>query len=247
MKNMPDTFIIYFASCLRISKQWFYTVSGPFLQIKSANMHRWNIFLIEALSMLASPQIKTVKPPDKKPGISDKSSFFRRRSFQFQFVWQKLCYNIPLAGLLKKPVGLPDSSSEYEKSFVCWREMCPMVVLWMRMFYRNYALSTTCQGRQLILNPLSPQINIYCLVTNQTPKLLVQRASWTRATVMLLKSLYFSRPRPPTAIIPDARAPPRYIWKSRWPPLTVRRAISRRLHEKIGDFEQSTFRASLIS
>ena len=42
-------------------------------------------------------------------------------------------------------------------------------------------------------------------MTNQTPALLVQRASWTRAAVMLLQSLYFSRPPPPTAIIPDAR------------------------------------------
>ena len=33
---------------------------------------------------------------------------------------------------------------------------------------------------------------------------------------------------------------PPYIWKSRWPPLTVRRAISRRSHEKIGDCEQSS-------
>ena len=50
--------------------------------------------------MLASPQIKTVKPPEKKPGISEWSSFLRRRSVKFQFVWQKLCCNIPLAGPL---------------------------------------------------------------------------------------------------------------------------------------------------
>ena len=48
------------------------------------------------------------------------------------------------------------------------------------------------------------QINIYCLMTNQTPALLVQRAPWMRAAVMLLQSLYFSRPRPRT-IISDAR------------------------------------------
>ena len=30
------------------------------------------IFCIEALSMLASPQIKMVKPPNKKPSISDR-------------------------------------------------------------------------------------------------------------------------------------------------------------------------------
>ena len=44
-------------------------------------------------------------------------------------------------------------------------------------------------------------------MTNQIPALLVQRAPWTRAAVMLLQSLYFSRPPPhlPRAIIPDAR------------------------------------------
>ena len=43
-------------------------------------------------------------------------------------------------------------------------------------------------------------------MTNQTPALLVQRAPWTRVAVMLLQSLYFSRPHPvPRAIIPDAR------------------------------------------
>ena len=36
------------------------------------------------------------------------------------------------------------------------------------------------------------------------------------------------------------RSPPRYIWKSRWPPLMVRHAISRRSHGKIGYCEQST-------
>ena len=41
---------------------------------------------MQALSMLASLLIKTVKSPDKKPGISDRSSFLRRRSVKFQFV-----------------------------------------------------------------------------------------------------------------------------------------------------------------
>ena len=91
-------------------------------------MHRWHIFLIEALSMLASPQIKTVKPPDKEPGIFDRSYFFSWRSVKFQFVGQKLCYNIPLAELLQKHVGLRDSSAKYQKSFVCLRKMCLMVV-----------------------------------------------------------------------------------------------------------------------
>ena len=58
-------------------------------------MHWWNIFLIEALSMHARfATVKTVKLHDKKPGISDRSSFLRRRKVKFQFVWQKRCYDI---------------------------------------------------------------------------------------------------------------------------------------------------------
>ena len=63
--------------------------------------------------------------------------------------------------------------------------------------------TSTCQCRQLKLNPLSMQINSYCLMTNQTPALLVQRAPWMRAAVILLQSLYFFGP-PPRTIIPDA-------------------------------------------
>ena len=97
-------------------------------------MHNWNIFLIEVLSMLTSPQFKTVKPPDKKPGsCSDGSSFLHRRTVKFQFVWQKLCYNIPLAGLLQKHVGLLDSSAKYQKSSICLHKMCLLVVLSKRM------------------------------------------------------------------------------------------------------------------
>ena len=44
--------------------------------------------------MLASPRINTVKPPDKKPGISDRSSLLRQRRLKIQFVWQKLCCSI---------------------------------------------------------------------------------------------------------------------------------------------------------
>ena len=128
MINMTDTFSTDLAS-LQISpfKKWSYTVAGPFLQIKSANMHRWNIFLIEALSMLASSQIKTVKPPNKKPCISDRSSFLHQHSVKFQSIWQKLCYNIPPAGLLQKHVGLHDSPAKYQKSFVCLRKMCRLI------------------------------------------------------------------------------------------------------------------------
>ena len=86
---------------------------------------------------------------------------------------------------------------------MCLRKMCLMV--WKRTFYGNVDLSTTCQCWQLRLNLLSTQINIYCLMTNQTPALLVQRAPWTEAAVMLLQSLYFSCPSPRAIIIPDFR------------------------------------------
>ena len=46
--------------------------------------------------------------------------------------------------------------------------------------------------------------SLYSHLTNQTPALLVQRAPRTRAAVMLLQSLYFSRPPPARAIIPHA-------------------------------------------
>ena len=140
--------------------------------------------------------------PHKKPDISDRSSFLRRRCVKFHFVWQKLCYNIPAAGLLPKHVGLRDSSAKYQKSFVCLRKMC--LTVWKRTFNGNVDLSTTCQCQQLKLNQLSTQINIYCLMTNQTPALQLQHAPWTQSAVMLLQSFYFYRPPPPRAIIHDA-------------------------------------------
>ena len=73
--------------------------------------------------MLASHQITTVKSPNKKPCISDRSSILHQRSVKFQFVWQKLCYNIPLAGLLQKHIGLRHSSTKYQKSFLCLHKM----------------------------------------------------------------------------------------------------------------------------
>ena len=85
---------------------------------------------MKLLSMLGSPQIKTVKLPDKKPGISDRLSLLRRRSGKIQFVWQKLCYSIPLADMLQKHIGLCDSSAKRQKSFVCLRKICRMDSLW---------------------------------------------------------------------------------------------------------------------
>ena len=68
-------------------------------------------------------------------------------------------------------------------------------------FYRNDDLSTTCQRRQLKLNLLSTQINFYCVMTNQTPALLVR----TTRSVNASCSSIFLAPLPPRAIMPDAR------------------------------------------
>ena len=70
-------------------------------------------------------------------------------------------------------------------------------------------------------------------MTNQKPALLVQRAPWTRAVMMLLQSLYFSlflpnRPRPLSSFDTHAR----------WQPVT-QSARSRRSYGKIEDCEQS--------
>ena len=111
--------------------------------------------------MLASPRIKTVKPPDKKPGTcSDRSSLLHRRVVKFQFVWQKLCYNISLGG---------------PKILRVFAQDVPYGSIMKA--YANDDLSSTQQCRQLKLDPLSAQVNIYCLMTNQTPALLVQSAS----------------------------------------------------------------------
>ena len=171
---MPDTSISRVYKYL-LSEQWFYTVSGTFLQTKSANMLGWNIFLIQGLSMLASPQIQTVKLPDKKPGISDKSSTMRRRSVKFQLVWQ----------MLQKHVGSRDSYPKYQKSFVC-----------LALYYESVRFIDTTTCRQLKLNLLSTEINFYCLMTNQTPALLVQRAPWTRMRWYYYSPSIFLAPSP---------------------------------------------------
>ena len=72
------------------------------------------------------------------------------------------------------------------------------------------------------------------------PSCMSVKATWGAGAVWFGGLVFFSSPSPasPYSYNPR-RPPPRYIWKSRWPPLTVRRAISRRSHEKIGDCGQS--------
>ena len=162
-------------------------------------MHRWNIFLIKVLSMLASPQIKTVKPPDKKPGISDRSSLLRRRSVKIQFLLAKTVLQHSPGRAASKAYWLMWFIRKTPKILRVFTQDMPygllMVVLWKRTFYRNDDLSTTCHCRQLKLNSLWTQINI---LSNDW-----SNACWYNALhehelqyMMLLQSLHFSHPSP---------------------------------------------------
>ena len=200
MKNMPDTPMSRVYKYL-LSEQWFYTVSGTFLQTKSANLLGWNIFLIQGLSMLASPQIQTVNLPIKS------QAFLTSRL---------LCVGVALnVNSFGRTVSQhsPDRTASKACCLAWFIRKIPKILcvfgtlLWNRTFYRHNDLSTTCQCRQLKLNLLSTGINFYCLMTNQTPALLVQRAPCTvnagRSDVITVP-LFFSPP-PPRAIMPDAR------------------------------------------
>ena len=68
-------------------------------------------------------------------------------------------------------------------------------VLWSVRFIET--TPSLCQ--QLKLNPLSMQISIYCVITNQMP-----HSPLTWAVVMLGHSLYFSCLPPPTTLNPNA-------------------------------------------
>ena len=57
--------------------------------------------------------------------------------------------------------------------------------------------------------------------------------------MLLLQSLYFSRPPPPHQSY-NPRHPPLGTFDNQDVAVTVRRGISKRSHEKIGDCEQST-------
>ena len=182
MKNVPDKFsMILHVYKYLLLKQWFYTVSRT-------NMHSWNIFLIEALSMLTSPQIKMVKLLNKKPGISDRSSFCVSIALNLNWFERNCVTTFPWRGCFESMLAYVIPQQNYQKSFVSLNKMCLMV---------RFIKTTTCRCPQLKLSPLSTQINIYCLMTNQTPVFLVQCAPWMRAAVMLLQSLNFSAPPPP--------------------------------------------------
>ena len=82
-----------------------------------------------------------------------------------------------------------------------WRSKTAQKLSWANRYCESvhFIETTTCQCRQLKLNPLSTQINIYCVMTNQTP-----RTPLTRAAVMLRHFPYFPCLPPPTTLNPDA-------------------------------------------
>ena len=103
MKNMPDTLSIYFA-CLQISpfetvilyRFWAFPPNkiGKHAQVKH--------FPNRSTKHARFTTDLNGKPPDKKPGISDRSSFLRWRNFKFQFVWQNDCVTtFPWPGCFK--------------------------------------------------------------------------------------------------------------------------------------------------
>ena len=75
--------------------------------------------------MLASQQINTVKPPDKKPGISEGHLFCVGVALKFNSFGRN-CYSIPLAGLLQKHIGLRDSSAKCKNPWC----VCARYALW---------------------------------------------------------------------------------------------------------------------
>ena len=107
-------------------------------------------------------------------------------------------------------------------------------VLWSVRFIET--TPSLCQ--QLKLNPLSMQINIYCVITNQTP-----HSTLTRAVVMLGHSLYFSCLPPPTTLNPNACLLGTYETKMVVLMVSVR---SLRSYEKIRNCEQSTLLANRL-
>ena len=60
----------------------------------------------------------------------------------------------------------------------------------------------------------------------------VSRSYSFRPTRKFSTSIFLPRPHPQS--YNPRRPPPRYIWKWRWPQLTLRHAVSRRSHEKNG-------------
>ena len=165
-------------------------------------MHRWNIFLIEVLSTPSSPQIKIVKPPDKRPGISDRSSFLLRRSVKFLVrLAETVLQNSP-GRAASKATWLHYSSSEYTKNCSCVCARCAYgSIIWKRTSYRNDDLSVSAAYTKPVVSA-----NWHILSNDQSNACVANTTSSVNASCsdVITVPLFFS-PLPPTAIIHVAR------------------------------------------
>ena len=124
------------------SKQWFYTVSGPLLQKKkSANIQKWHIFLIEVLSMLTSPQVKTVKPPYKKPAFLKGHLFCIGGALKFNLFGKNWVTTFSWSGCFK---GMLDYviHPKNTKNPLC---VCARCALWYYYESIRFIETMTCQ------------------------------------------------------------------------------------------------------
>ena len=122
---MPDTFSIDFA-CLQISsfeKVILYSF-WDIPPVKIGKHAQVKHFPNPSAKRARLPQIKTVKLPDKKPGISDRSSFLRRRSVKFLVrLAESVLQNSP-GRAASKATWLHYSSSGYTKNCSCVCARC---------------------------------------------------------------------------------------------------------------------------
>lgn len=209
--------------------------------------------------MLASTQIKMVKPPDKKPGISNMGRLFcvfvalisihltetvlqhspgQTTSKECWLMWfilkipnilcvcakcaLQICTSIEFETIPARKVAIIGVSNGqtvfmsplFQNYFMPIRNKFLPPLQWPKevkiqnnskvklgeqvLWSVRFIEMTTSRCQQLKLNPLSIQINIYCVITNQMP-----HSPLTWAAVMLGHSLYFSCLPPPTTLSPD--------------------------------------------
>ena len=75
--------------------------------------------------MLASPQIKTVKLADKKPGISDRSSFLRGVALNFNWFGRNGVATLTSPDCFKSMLSNVIHPQKCQNSFLRLRKMCP--------------------------------------------------------------------------------------------------------------------------
>ena len=137
---MADTFSINFA-CLQISsfeKVILYSF-WDIPPVKIGKHAQVKHFPNPSAKHARLPQIKTVKPPDKKPGISDRSSFLRRRSRRFQFVWPNCVTTFPWPGCFKSMLAYV-IHPQNTKNPSC---VCSRCALWYESV--RFMETSTCQ------------------------------------------------------------------------------------------------------